>query len=214
LIIQAGKRNKEKETMNRKPFVLWFTGLPKSGKTEIAEIVQILLQQHSIQVELIDSGKIRSTPLGATLGFSKADRETNVRRHAVAANLLLKNGVLPIVSAISPYREIRDSIRKELPNYIEIFVNTPKDFCISRDTSGTWQKAIRGEITNFTGVSDPYQEPLDPEITLSIVENSAVLCAQIVVNYLFENTYIEKDAPPPDSKDLLHSLSKLGYLEE
>ena len=203
-----------KEKMNQKPFVLWFTGLPKSGKTEIAEIVKILLQQHNIQVELIDSGKIRSTPLGATLGFSKEDRETNVRRHAVAANLLLKNGVLPIVSAISPYREIRNSIRKELPNYIEVYVNTPKEFCIARDTSGTWQKAIQGEISNFTGVSDPYQEPLQPELTLSIVENSAVICAQFVINYLFEQDYLRRNSGSYESKDLLDSLSKLGYMED
>ena len=200
--------------MNIQPFVLWFTGLPKSGKTEIAEIVKILLQQHNISVELIDSGKIRSTPLGATLGFSKEDRETNVRRHAVAANLLLKNGVLPIVSAISPYREVRDSIRKELPNYIEIYVNTPKQFCINRDLSGTWQKALRGEINNFTGVDDPYQEPIHPEITLNIVENSPVICAQHVLHYLFDQKYIQKSVHDSQSTDLLESLSKLGYLEE
>lgn len=196
-------------------FVLWYTGLPKSGKTQIAEITAALLAQSGSSVELINSGKIRSTPLGATIGFSRHDREINVRRHAIAANLLIRNGVIPVVSAVSPYRDVRAAIRKELPNFIEIYVSTPKEQCIARDITGTWQRALRGEIPNFTGINDPYEEPLQPEIEVNLVESSPVQAAQKVLNYLNEHQFISKTPHlSHEEKALSQKLSRLGYMEE
>jgi adenylylsulfate kinase len=195
-------------------FVLWYTGLPKSGKSHIAEITVALLAQSGIPIELIDSGKLRSTPLGATLGFSRHDRETNVRRHAVAANLLIRNGVLPVVSSVSPYRDVREAIRRELPNFIEIYVSTPKEQCIARDTTGTWQRALRGEIPNFTGVDDPYEAPLNPQLEVSLVSQTPVEAAKKVLEYLQEQRLFTPAAAASEDRALAETLSQLGYLEE
>ena len=115
---------------------------------------------------------MRKTPLGASLGFSKDDRDTNVRRHAFAANLLVKNGVVAIVSAVSPYANTRAEVRAELSPFVEVYVSTPKAACIERDRDGVWAKALNGEIRNFTGVDATYEVPESPEVAADLAQLS------------------------------------------
>jgi adenylylsulfate kinase len=149
-------------------FTVWCTGLPSSGKSQLAESLAPAILARGFQVEIINSGKMRKTPLGASLGFSKGDRDTNIQRHAFAANLLTKNGVVAIVSAVSPYEATRNAVRAELGNFVEVYVSTPKAACIDRDKDGAWAKALNGEIRGFTGVDDPYEAPDAPDVTVDL----------------------------------------------
>lgn len=153
-------------------FTIWCTGLPKSGKSALADALAVAVQGRGFQVELINSGRMRKTPLGASLGFSKDDRDTNVRRHAFAANLLVKNGVVAIVSAVSPYANTRAEVRAELSPFVEVYVSTPKAACIERDRDGVWAKALNGEIRNFTGVDATYEVPDAPEVAADLAQLS------------------------------------------
>ena len=153
-------------------FTIWCTGLPKSGKSALAEALAPAIRGRGFQVELINSGKMRKTPLGASLGFSKDDRDTNVRRHAFAANLLVKNGVVAIVSAVSPYAATRAEIRAELDPFVEVYVSTPKAACVERDRDGVWAKALNGEIRNFTGVDASYEAPEHAEVDADLSQLS------------------------------------------
>ncbi len=199
-----------------KPFVLWFTGLPKSGKTEVAMIVVQRLNEIHHPVDLIDSGRIRKTPLGSTLGFGRDDRETNVRRHAIAANLLTQNGVTAVVSAVSPYRDVRDAIRDELRGFVEVYVSTPKEACIERDITGTWSRAISGELQGFTGHDDPYEAPLSPEIEVDLSQMDANKAADEIVGLLQKLGRITQQSKPASTDDqiIAKKLSLLGYTEE
>ena len=153
-------------------FTIWCTGLPKSGKSALAEGLALAIRARGFQVELINSGMMRKTPLGASLGFSRDDRDTNIRRHAFAANLLVKNGVVAIVSAVSPYAATRKEIRTELDPFVEVYVSTPKAACIERDRDGVWAKALNGEIRNFTGVDALYEAPEQPEVEADLAQLS------------------------------------------
>ena len=153
-------------------FTVWCTGLPSSGKSLLAEALAPAIVARGFQTEVINSGKMRQTPLGASLGFSKDDRDTNIHRHAFAANLLVKNGVVAIVSAVSPYAETRRAVREELGEYAEVYVSTPKAACIDRDKDGAWAKALRGDIRGFTGVDDPYEAPTEPDVTVDLSQLS------------------------------------------
>lgn len=153
-------------------FTIWCTGLPKSGKSALADALAGEVRRRGLQVELIHSGRMRKTPLGANLGFSRDDRDTNVRRHAFAANLLVKNGVVAIVSAVSPYSATRAEIRAELNPFVEVYVSTPKAACIERDRDGVWDKALNGEIRNFTGVDARYEPPDAPEVEVDLAQLS------------------------------------------
>jgi adenylylsulfate kinase len=153
-------------------FTVWFTGLPSSGKAALAEALSTQIEQRGLVVELINSGRMRQTPLGASLGFSKDDRDTNLRRHAFAAHLLVRNGVVAVVSAVSPYRATREQIRTELVDYVEVYVSTPAAACVERDTQGIWAKALNGDIRGFTGVDDPYEAPQNPEVEVDLSQLS------------------------------------------
>lgn len=153
-------------------FTVWCTGLPSSGKSQLAEAVAAAIGARGLQTEVINSGKMRKTPLGASLGFSRDDRDTNVHRHAFAANLLVRNGVVAIVSAVSPYADTRNAVRTELEQFAEVYVSTPKSACIDRDTDGAWARALRGEIRGFTGVDDPYEVPLAPDVDVDLSQIS------------------------------------------
>src|SRR5256884_454558 len=143
---------------------LWFTGLSGAGKSTIAQIVEAELRERGEKVEVLDGDVVR-TNLSKGLGFSKEDRDTNIRRIAFVADLLSRNGVVSITAAISPYREIRDEARALMGDrFVEVFVKASVDECARRDVKGLYEKAFKGEIKEFTGVSDPYEEPLDPEI--------------------------------------------------
>jgi len=145
---------------------LWFTGLSGAGKSTIAQIVESELRERGYKVEVLDGDVVR-TNLSKGLGFSKEDRDTNIRRIAFVADLLSRNGVVAITAAISPYREIRDEARALMgARFIEIHVKASVEECARRDVKGLYEKAMRGEIKEFTGVSDPYEEPLKPELVL------------------------------------------------
>jgi len=144
---------------------LWFTGLPCSGKSTIADAVAKELQKMGVKAERLDGDIIRKH-LWKELGFSKEDRDENIRRAAFLAGLLTRNGIIVLTSFISPYRELRDYARREIGNFVEIYVKCPVEVCIQRDTKGMYKKALDGEIPNFTGVSDPYEEPPNPEVLI------------------------------------------------
>lgn len=148
--------------MQRQGVTLWFTGLSGSGKTTIAKAVECELKARHCKVEMLD-GDIVRTNLSKGLSFSKQDRDINVRRIGFVANLLSRNGVVAIAAAISPYRAIRNEIREMTENFMEVYVNTPLEICESRDVKGLYALARSGEIRNFTGIDDPYEEPLNPE---------------------------------------------------
>jgi adenylylsulfate kinase len=142
---------------------LWFTGLSGAGKSTIANIVVDELRARGRRVELLDGDEVREH-LSKGLGFSKEDRDTNIRRIGWVASVLARNGVVSVTAAISPYRAVRDEVREWIDHFVEIHVATSLDECEARDVKGLYAKARAGEIPEFTGVSDPYEPPLDPEI--------------------------------------------------
>jgi adenylylsulfate kinase len=144
---------------------LWFTGLSGAGKSTIANIVVDSLRARGRKVELLDGDEIREH-LSRGLGFSKEDRDVNIRRIGWVASVLARNGVVSVTAAISPYRAVRDEVRGWIDNFVEIHVATSLEDCETRDVKGLYAKARAGEIPEFTGVSDPYEAPLAPELTL------------------------------------------------
>ena len=149
--------------MEQKGVTIWFTGLSGAGKTTISQQVEAKLREQGYKIEVLD-GDIVRTNLTKGLGFSKEDRDENIRRIGFVSHLLTRNGVIVIVSAISPYRDIRDEVRAKIGNFVEVFVNAPLAVCEGRDVKGLYQKARAGEIKMFTGISDPYEPPTNPEI--------------------------------------------------
>ena len=145
--------------------VLWFTGLSGAGKSTLAEALEPKLRAEGKKVEALDGDVVR-THLSKGLGFSREDRDTNIARIAFVAHLLQRNGVVVLVSAISPYRNTRDDARKLISDFVEIHVAPPLEECIKRDVKGLYKKAIAGEIKQFTGISDPYEAPLNAELTI------------------------------------------------
>jgi adenylyl-sulfate kinase len=151
--------------IDQKGFVLWMTGLSGSGKTTIALILEKELRNRGLKVERLDGDIVRQS-LTRDLGFSKEDRAMNIERVTFVAKLLSRNGVACICSFISPYQSIRDRVRGETTNFIEVFVDAPIETVIERDVKGMYKKAIAGEIPNFTGISDPFEAPAEPGIHL------------------------------------------------
>src|SRR3981189_1781504 len=146
-----------------KGFVVWFTGLSGAGKATIANALKQELSRRGRHVELLDGDEVR-THLSKGLGFSKEDRDTNIRRIGYVARLVARSGGVAITAAISPYREVRDEVRAQTPNFVEVFMRCPIETLAERDVKGLYKKAIAGEIANFTGVSDPYEAPLSAEV--------------------------------------------------
>lgn len=166
-----------KQKSNQKGFTLWFTGLSGAGKTTIAQKVEHILRDRGLKVESLDGDVVR-TNLSKGLGFSKEDRDINIKRIGFVCNLLTRNGVIAIASAISPYREIRDHNRRLIGNFVEVYVKCSLETCIKRDVKGLYKKALAGEIKNYTGASDPYEEPLNPEIIIDTDKKTATECVQ------------------------------------
>jgi adenylylsulfate kinase len=164
-------------------FTLWFTGLSGAGKTTISEIVEHELRERERQVEVLD-GDIVRTNLSKGLTFSREDRNINVLRIGFVANLLTRNGVGVIVSAISPYKEARDQVRRRIVDFVEVFVDAPLEVCAERDVKGLYKKAFAGEIEQFTGVSDPYEPPNAPDLVLKTDEESPAESARKVIEKL------------------------------
>ncbi len=142
---------------------IWFTGLSGAGKSTLANLIEAELRARSLRVEVLDGDVVR-THLSKGLGFSKEDRDTNIRRIGWVCEVLSRNGVVAIAAAISPYREIRDEVRGKVGRFVEVYVSAPIDVLAERDVKGLYKKALRGEIKNFTGVDDPYEAPLNPEV--------------------------------------------------
>ena len=170
---------------HRQGVCVWFTGLSGAGKSTTAEILTELLLEHGRQVTLLDGDVVR-THLSKGLGFSKEDRDTNIRRIGFVASELVRHGGVTICAAVSPYRATRNDVRNMVgaDRFIEVFVDTPLEICEGRDTKGIYAKARRGEIEHFTGIDDPYETPLNPEITLDTVSQTSEDNARFILRYL------------------------------
>lgn len=171
-------------------FTLWFTGLSGSGKSTIANILEKELKNQGLKVEVLDGDVVR-THLSKGLGFSKEDRDANIRRIGYVASLLSRNGVIAITAAISPYRDIRNEVRDMHENFIEIFVKCPLEVLEKRDIKGLYKKARAGELPQFTGISDPYEEPLVPEVVVETNKEKPEESAGKILKWLKENEFIE-----------------------
>jgi adenylyl-sulfate kinase len=170
-------------------FTIWFTGLSGAGKSTLAEALQPALRARGHNVEILD-GDIVRTNLSKGLGFSTEDRDTNILRIGFVAHLLSRNGVAVITAAISPYREIRDQNRELIGDFVEVYARCSIEELTRRDVKGLYEKALRGEIQNFTGISDPYEEPLSPEVTVDT----------------------EKETPEESLARILAALEAAGYV--
>ncbi|MFQ5577651.1 MAG: adenylyl-sulfate kinase [Anaerolineae bacterium] len=170
-------------TSNQQGFVMWFTGLSGAGKTTLAVALEPELKKRGLRVERLDGDIVRQS-LTSDLGFSKEDRDKNIQRVTFVAKLLSRNGVAVLASFISPYRATRDWVRSEVSNFVEVYVEAPLETVVERDVKGLYQKALAGEIPNFTGVSDPYEAPLNPEITVNSARQSVAESAQIIIDRL------------------------------
>lgn len=177
--------------MQHQGVTLWFTGLSGSGKTTIAKAVEHELKARHCKVEMLD-GDIVRTNLSKGLTFSKQDRDINVRRIGFVANLLSRNGVVAITAAISPYRTIRNEIREMTQSFMEVYVNAPLEVCESRDVKGLYALARSGEIKNFTGIDDPYEEPLNPEVICYTAKESIEESVGKVLTELERYSYIPR----------------------
>ena len=182
---------------NQRGFTLWFTGLSGAGKTTVAEIVEKELKERGLRVEVLD-GDIVRTNLSKGLGFSREDRNVNVLRIGFVANLLTRNGVAVLVSAISPYKEARDQVRRRIIDFVEVFVDVPLEVAAERDVKGLYKKAFAGEIEQFTGVSDPYEPPAAPDLVLKTDEETPEESAKKVIERLEFYGYLW--SPSPDTE--------------
>ncbi len=166
--------------MNAPGFVIWFTGLSGAGKSTIAHELAKEFERRNLNYEILDGDVVR-THLSKGLGFSKADRDTNIRRIGWVANTLARHGCITVCAAISPYRDIRDEVRRQGGRFVEVWVNAPLEVCEQRDVKGLYKKARAGEIKEFTGISDPYEEPLNPDV---VVDTEAEELAESVARVL------------------------------
>jgi adenylyl-sulfate kinase len=166
-----------------KGFALWFTGMSGAGKSTLSQRIFDRLKAQGARVELLDGDEVREH-LSKGLGFSREDRDTNVRRIGFVAELLARNGVIAITAAISPYRETRDAVRSRIEHFVEVFMDAPVSVLAERDVKGLYKKALAGEIPHFTGVSDPYEPPVNPDVrcdtaTEPIEESEAKVWAKL-----------------------------------
>jgi adenylylsulfate kinase len=175
--------------MNYSGFTLWFTGLSGAGKTTIARGVESQLSARNLAVEILDGDAVRHH-LSQGLGFSKKDRDINIHRIGFVAGLLSRHQVITIVSAISPYRETRQQVRQTIGKFVEVYVNAPLAVCEQRDVKGLYAKARSGEIKGFTGIDDPYEEPIDPEIICNTEQESIEESIDKVISTLEKMGYI------------------------
>ena len=183
-----------KQANRERGCVIWFTGLSGSGKTTIAHVVEDALVEAGVPVEVLDGDVVR-TNLSKGLGFSKEDRDTNILRIGWVAERLAYHGAGVLVSAISPYKEVRDQVRKEIPRFCEVFVKVSVEEATRRDTKGLYEKALKGEIKGFTGVDDPYEAPENPELVVDTEQESPEESASAVVSKLEELGYIKANPP-------------------
>lgn len=201
-----------------KGFILWFTGLSGSGKSTLSQMVEERLLERGVPVEVMDGDEVR-TNLSRGLGFSKEDRDTNIRRIGYVAKLLARNGVCAITAAISPYKAIRDEVRASVDGqagFVEIYCECSIEKLTARDVKGLYKKALAGEIKNFTGVSDPYEAPLNPECVVHTGDEPAEQsCARILKTLEMLNfvpAVVGDDYGADEEKAVADRLRDLGYL--
>jgi adenylyl-sulfate kinase len=180
--------------MPHKGFTLWFTGLSGAGKSTLANRLVGEFRDRGYNVELLDGDEVR-THFSKGLGFSKEDRDTNVRRIGFVARLLSRNGVIAITAAISPYRDVRDEVRRQTENFVEVYAETTIEKLTERDVKGLYRKALAGEIKNFTGISDPYEAPLTPEVAVRTDRESVDESLDKILTFLEEKGFIDAEAP-------------------
>lgn len=180
--------------MSLKGVTLWFTGLSGAGKTTITKLLEVDLKSRGLKVERLDGDVVR-TSLTRDLGFSREDRQRNIQRVAFVAKLLTRNQVIVLAALISPYREDRDYARTEIGGFHEVYVRASIETCIQRDVKGMYAKALRGEISNFTGISDPFEEPLSPELVLDTEQATPEECKDLVLAFLEDRGYLTGNGP-------------------
>lgn len=212
--------------MPNKGFTVWMTGLPSSGKSTLAGLLAKELQGYGLPVVNLDGDEVRMR-LSRGLGFSKEDRDENIRRISYVARVASDMGGVAITSAISPYREIRDEARAEIANFVEVFVSCPVEVCIQRDVKGLYKKALAGEIKGFTGIDDPYEEPLHPELVVHTDREEEAESVGRILDTLERHGFLpasETDGRAPaavastavnddEREQALAKLRGLGYLE-
>jgi len=198
-----------------KGFTLWFTGLPCSGKSALAKGAEEVLLERGMKVEVLDGDVVR-TNLSKGLGFSKEDRDTNIRRIGFVCHLLTRNDVVAIGAAISPYRQIRDENRTLIGRFVEVYCKCPIEVLKKRDVKGMYLKAERGEIKNFTGVSDPYEEPLKPEVIVETDKETVEQSVDKIIRTLELMGYIppeeREEYTKEEEKEIKERLRALGYI--
>jgi len=197
---------------NNTGFTIWFTGLSGSGKSTLSDIIEQRLKAHGRNVEVLD-GDIVRTHLSKGLGFSREDRDTNIKRIAFVCGLLTRNGVICISAAIAPYSEAREWARKEIGSFVEVYIKCPLSVCRERDVKGLYKLVDEGKIKNFTGVDDPYEEPEHPDLVIETDKETIAESVTRIFAKLEELGYLEADEPSDDdSKVLTDRLAALGYL--
>ena len=180
---------KERARVYPDGITIWFTGLPCSGKSTIADSLAERLKQKGVKVQRLDADIIRKH-LWKELGYSKEDRDENIRRASYLAKLFTESGIVTVTSFISPYEELRKHARQEIGSFMEVYVKCPVEVCIKRDTRGLYKKAMAGEISNFTGISDPYEEPTNPEVLIESDKETLEESIAKVMDKLKELKYI------------------------
>lgn len=198
--------------MTNPGFTLWFTGLSGAGKSTLSKIIEQRLRERGRNVEVLDGDVVR-THLSKGLGFSREDRNTNIKRIAFVARLLTRNGVVCIAAAISPYREAREWARREIGNFVEIYVNCPLEVCRERDVKGLYKLVDEGKIKNFTGVDDPYEPPVTPELVIETDNETIEESVERIFAKLVELGYLAiEEAQKDEFEAVKDQLVELGYL--
>ena len=201
--------------MKQTGFTLWLTGLSCAGKTTLANLLEVEFRRMGLNVEVLDGDVIR-TNLSKGLGFSHEDRVTNLKRIGFVCKLLCRNGTIAIAAAISPYADLRAFLRKDIPNYVEAYVNAPLEVCMERDVKGLYAKAKRGEIDKFTGIDDPYEAPTSPDIEIHTDRETPAESAANIISCLQRMGLLppveEKAAYAPEEEEVVAKrLESLGY---
>src|SRR5579872_3359496 len=191
---------------NNTGFTIWFTGLSGSGKSTLSDIIEQRLKERGRNVEVLD-GDIVRTHLSKGLGFSREDRDTNIKRIAFVCGLLTRNGVICISAAIAPYHDTRDWARKEIGNFVEVYVKCPIDVCRQRDVKGLYKLVDEGKIKGFTGVDDPYEEPENPELVVETDKETIEESVKRIFSKLVELEYLRKEDVDTLEDDLQYSMN-------
>jgi adenylylsulfate kinase len=192
-------------------FTIWFTGLSGSGKSTLSALLEQRLRDRGRNVEILDGDVVR-THLSKGLGFSREDRDTNIKRIAFVCSMLTRNGVACISAAIAPYREARAWARNEIGNFVEVYVKCPIEVCRERDVKGLYKLADEGKLKGFTGIDDPYEEPENPELVVETNKETPEQSTDRILLKLEELGYLDPEDNSDESKQVKDRLTAMGYL--